>query len=116
MVGSWTDFNPYRTAASLVHVVLREPLPDLGRTAADDGVFIRVVVGRAAKNLRADDALLEEFGVPGQGLVDNVLQKLLGLLAGTKGRALKNLRESLLNLRRDLLLPNRRSFLGIDDL
>ena len=74
MIGPWTDFNANGAGVALVHVVLREPLPDLGRASSDDGVFIGVVIGGAAKYLRADDTFLQKLEVPRQGLVDDVLQ------------------------------------------
>ena len=101
MIGPWTDFNPSGAAVAFSHVVLCEPFSHLGCSCPDDGIIIRIVVERAAKYLRTDDALLETFSVPRKSLVDDVLQELLGLLAGAKGRALENHRKSLLNLCRD---------------
>src|SRR5665213_2647091 len=84
VIRSRAYFNSNRKSASLSDVILRKPFPYLGSARPHNWVFIGVVIYGATKHLRANDPLFEAVQVSVKALADDVLQELLGLLAGAK--------------------------------
>jgi hypothetical protein len=78
-------------------IELREALADFSDADANDGVVAGLVVGAAAEDLGADDALAEEVLLLSEGVFDDVAEQGLALLAEAKGRAGQYLVEHLVD-------------------
>ncbi|KAA6456632.1 hypothetical protein DYQ86_24510 [Acidobacteria bacterium AB60] len=96
-IGAGIDLNTNQAVAAVALVELRQPFPDFGCPGPDDGIDVGVVVWPPAEDIDSNEALLEEFNVSCEALIDDVLQKIARLPAGSKWSALTYLRKSLLN-------------------
>ncbi len=74
-------------------VELKQALPNVASRNPDDGVFSRVVTGRAPKQLRSNQSLFQQIEVPIQSLLDDILQQVLAARTRLEDWALQNLRQ-----------------------
>jgi hypothetical protein len=68
--------------------MLEQTLPNITCSHANNCILTRVVGGRAAKELNADETFLEQLEVTGQGLLHNVFEKLPAAVAPFECRTL----------------------------
>ncbi|GGA62900.1 hypothetical protein GCM10011507_13130 [Edaphobacter acidisoli] len=77
--------------------MLEEAFADIARRDPDDCVFPGVVGGSTPKQLNSDNPLLETFKASGDGLFDNVFQKLSAAMTSTKSCSLDHFIQVFLN-------------------
>src|ERR1017187_295864 len=89
-VGAQRDVDLDR-AVSTVLIVLRQPLPHLGRPHPNHGVVGGLVIRAAAEYFGPDDPFAKKIVFPGERVLDYILQKALALARSPKRRAQKDL-------------------------
>ena len=72
---------------AFIRVVFLQPLAQLAGFHADDGVRLRVKIGRAVEHLNAEDQLFDAVGLARQGLLDDVRQESPGACGGDEWTA-----------------------------